>query len=1034
MKNLAFTTLLVVACVSVMAQATTSSISGQITDSKGQPLINATVTVTHTPTGTAHSTTTKTDGRFTVPNLRVGGPYTINLSHVGHQPKTIENVTLSLGQPYAVDEALTESSTDLSSVVVVGQRNPVMSARRTGLSTQVTSEQLRNLPTISRSAMDYTRLTPASDGFSFAGRNSQYNNFSLDGAVFNNPFGLDAATPGGQTDAQPISLDAIEQIQVAIAPYDITQAGFTGASVNTVTKSGTNQFRGTAYAFYRNEDLTGKKVKGNKILAPDLNQFQGGFAFGGPIIKNKLFFFVNAELEDRTDQGSNFVAARPGLSGSNVSRVTAEDLESVSTALRNRFQYETGVYEGYTHNTDNVKGLVKLDWNISSKHSLAFTYNFLDASKDKPAHPSAIGRRGPDYTTLQFYNSGYTINNKLNNFALELKSNISSTYANKFRAVYTTFRDTRDPFSVPFPVININKDGVRYIVAGHEPFSIHNKLNQDAFQVTDNFNIFLNKHTLTLGGSFEQFKFENSFNLDAYGGTFGPGHASVQEFVNQVNSGDFDDEVAFARNAFEAGNWNWANSKLGQFALYAQDEWSILKNLRVTVGVRMDIPLYFDTKDNIIPNKDDVTYYDENGTPVKLDNTKLPDQTPLFSPRLGFNWDVFGNKTLQVRGGTGLFTGRFPFVWVGNQVANPYWFYYNVTAPDFEWPQVWRSNIGVDYRFASGWTTSLDVVYTKDLNAMMVRNYGLNLPTSTLNGVEDRLVYDNANKAHYDGLGFPIPVSAYVFDNVKVGHQFNISAQVQRYFEKGYYVMFGYNYLTAEDASSISAEISGDAFDRNPAINNVNDAISTPSLYGNKHRFVAAGFRKFTYSKDKLATTVSLFAQYAQGGRFTYTYAGDINNDGSVFNDLIYIPTDADLDVMTFSGNAQAQASQREGYRAFIEQDDYLSGRRGQYAEKYAILSPWYSNWDFRLLQDFNFKVGERINTVQFSMDVLNIGNLINSDWGVRQLPINSQPVGVSVVNNTPIYSFDTAQQTTFVDDFSLLSRWQIQFGLRYIF
>ena len=410
--------------------------------------------------------------------------------------------------------------------------------KRTGASTNISSKLLKELPTISRSADDYIRLTPSAsatyNGMSFAGRNGQYNNFSLDGAVFNNPFGLDAPTPGGQTNAQPISLDAIEQIQVNLAPYDVTQAGFTGAGINTVTKSGSNKFAGTAYVFYRNESFTGKKVNKSKLVVPDLSQLQTGFTLGGAIKQNKLFYFVSFETEQREDEATSYVAQNSSNVGqANTSRVLEADLQSVSQILKQKFNYETGAYQGFTHDQTNYKWLAKLDWNINSVHKLSFTYNGLDAKKDKPAHPSAIRRRGPDFVTMQFQNSGYEIVNKLNSFGAELKSNFSSNTANKLRVVYTTFRDKRNPFSEPFPVLNITKAGTMYIVAGHEPFSINNRLNQDAFQVTNDFNLYKKNHSFTFGASYESFKFGNSFNLTGYGATLFS-DADIQTFKDSV--------------------------------------------------------------------------------------------------------------------------------------------------------------------------------------------------------------------------------------------------------------------------------------------------------------------------------------------------------------------------------------------------------------------------------------------------------------------------------------------------------------------
>ncbi|MEO1437406.1 MAG: TonB-dependent receptor, partial [Bacteroidota bacterium] len=736
------------------AQVTTASLNGQVVDTNGEPLIAATVVALHVPTGTQYGTTTRDDGRFNLPNLRVGGPYTITADYVGYQEQSYDGIRLSLAQKLTLNFTLnSEAMTMDQEVVVIGKADPILNNERTGAETNIGSDLLTSLPTITRSASDFTRLTPSSDGNSFAGRNDQFNNFSLDGSIFNNPFGLDAATPGGQTDAQPISLDAIDQIQVSLAPYDVTQAGFTGAAVNAVTKSGTNEFKGTVFGFWRNQALTGKKVDGADIVVPDLNQWQTGFSLGGPIIKDKLFFFVNTEIERRSDLGSNFIANRPGAEGANISRVEAQDLELVRQVLADRYNYDSGEYEGYTHDTNNEKGIFKLDWNINSNHSLTATYNFLNAFKQKPAHPSALGRRGPDATTLQFENAGYRINNIVHSGLVEVRSIFGNKFSNKFQAGFTAFRDTRDPRSAPIPVININRDGIRYIVAGHEPFSINNRLDQDVIQLSNNFNIYAGNHTVTVGASFERFNFNNSFNLGVYdpftygGGSFGPGFESVQAFADSVTTGAFDDEFAFAQDVFATNtandSWALAETNVGQLAFYAQDEIAVTDNFTLTVGLRADLPLYFNTPTLIQENIDrnccfvpGVEYTDENGDPIVFDHTKLPDATPLISPRVGFNWDVTGDRVTQVRGGSGLFTGRLPFVWIGNQVANPNIFFYNVTDPDFKFPQVWRTNVGVDRNLGQGWIATVDLIYTRDINGMMVRNFGLDLPTDTLVGID----------------------------------------------------------------------------------------------------------------------------------------------------------------------------------------------------------------------------------------------------------------------------------------------------------
>ncbi len=1026
------------------AQVTTATLNGVVMDEKGEALPGATVSAVHEPTGTQYGISVRPDGKFTLPNLRVGGPYTIEGRFVGYKSQKYTNISLSLGQKLTLNFKLEPDVTALEDVVVLA----TPPNDKSGVTTNINNEQLVILPTISRSAGDIYRLNPTASGNSFGGRNDQFNNFSLDGSIFNNPFGLDAATPGGQTNAQPISLDAIDQIQVNVAPFDVTQSGFTGASVNAVTKSGTNEFHGTVFGFYRNDGMTGGKVDGTDIIVPDLSQFQTGFSIGGPIIKNKLFFFANAEIERREDAGSNFIANSGSNTGENVSRVLVSDLNRVSNALRNRFGYETGVFEGYTHDTDNIKGIVKLDWNINEKHSLTATYNFLDASRGLPAHPNAITRRGPDLTTLQFQNSGYTINNKINSGIVELKSIFSNKTSNKFQIGYTAFRDSRDPFSTPFPVVNIFKDGIPYIIAGHEPFSINNVLDQDVFQLTNNFNLYVNDHAFTFGGSFERFAFNNSFNLTGYGFDVFGGYNSVDDFVNFVEAGNLDPTVQAAGDAFAAGNWSLSEVNLGQLSLYAQDEWSATNKLKLMIGLRIDFPLYFDTEEKIQDVIDakgglladggtydpSIEYFDEDGNSTFFDHTELPTTAPLFSPRLGFTYDVNEDNSMVIRGGSGIFTGRFPFVWISNHVSNPDFFFYTVTDPDFKFPQVWRNNIGVDKELGEGWQVSADLIYTKDINSMMVRNFGLRLPGGNLNGVDNRPVYRSQQDRT---LVFGDPSNAYVFTNTNEGKSFNATIQLKRNWKNGLYTTLAYNFLDSKDASSIEAEISSDAYDRNPALGHVNRAQLSPSLYGNRHRIVGTINKKFEYNGGKMATTFSLFFEYAQGGRFSYTYSGDINGDGAFNNDLLYVPTDGEIDAMTFSGDASAQTAQRNALRSFIGQDEYLSDRRGEYAEKYDILSPWYSSWDLRILQDL-YMNGKQ-NKIQFSIDILNVGNLISSSWGVRQNPQNIQPIGVSVTeeadgNFTPVYSFDTGLNNTFANDFSLLSRWQLQIGLRYSF
>ena len=1045
-KQLLFSLLITVfSVITGFSQVTTSKIQGLVSDDTSAGLYGANVIAKHVPTGTVAGTMTLDGGRYSLPNLRVGGPYTITISYVGYRTIEYTDVYLNLGSALDIDVQMVAESEQLQEVVITGGRSATFNNSRTGAETSVGQRELTKLPTISRSASDFTRLDPsASSNGSFGGRNDQFNNFTLDGSIFNNPFGLDAATPGGQTGAQPVSLDAIEQISVATAPYDVTLSGFTGASVNAVTKSGTNKVSGTVYGFYRNEDFTGSKIKGEDIFVPKLTQNQYGFSVGAPIIKDKLFVFVNFEKDERTDLGQSWLP-KTGSGAINESRVLKSDLQEVQAALAG-IGYDTGAYEGFTHDSNSTKGLVKLDWNINENNRMSFVYNFLNASRDLTAHPTALGFRGPSSQMLQFENSGYQINNKLQSVLVELNSTLADNVTNKLQAGYTHFDDFRNPKSAPMPAFRI-KDGSNgnYIIAGHEPFSINNKLDQKVFQITNNLNIAKGDHNYTVGFSFEKFEFDNSFNLGVYGlgdsrgyvGAFGGDFANMDGFRAGISSGLLADAFAAAQNTFNNNNandsWALAETNVGQLAFYVQDDWNINDNFKFSYGIRFDKPLFFDSAQkaqDVIDGTSDyfpgIPYINPNSGQVQqLSNTQMPSNDWLVSPRLGFNYDVNGDSSIQLRGGTGLFTGRFPFVWLGNQIGNPnFWFQQNVD-PDYKFPQVWRTSFGADVKLKDGTILTTDIAYTKDINGAHVQNWGLGFPTGSLQGVDNRPVYTNND--HVVGA-YGSQANAYVFTNSDKGRTLNASLKAQKTFDNDLYLMAAYNYLNSKDVNSIEAEITGDAFAFNPTLGNSNDATLAYSKYGDTHRIIGVASKTWQYgTNDKWGTTLSTFFEYAQGGRFNYTYAGDINGDGSNLNDLIYVPTASEIGSMQFSGAGQAAA-----FEQFIQQDDYLSGRRGNYAERYGALAPWRGKWDVKFIQEL--KLSDN-NSLQFTIDILNFGNLISSDWGLVQQPAAVQPIGVTVDGTgTPTYRFIEDSQNTFVYDATLLSRWQAQFGLRYSF
>ena len=1047
---------------------TTSAIKGLVLDAKGQALPGATVIATHLPSGTTYGNATRDNGQFDLLNMRIGGPYEIKVSFVGYETYVQNNVQLVLGKTFETRITLKEGEGQkLDEVVVKGNRDGQINPDRTGAVTNISSTAIRTLPTISRSQEDFTRLTPQASGQSFGGRNTLYNNFSLDGSIFNNSFGLDSPTPGGQTNSQPVSLDAIEQIQVSLAPYDVRQGGFTGAGINAVTKSGTNEIKGTVYTYFRNESLIGKKVEGATIDNPSLKFNQTGFALGGPIIKNKLFFFANAELTRQTDPGQTFrpagsaaeaTAAQNGqLNG--VSRVRASDLQAIRDRLTSVYGYDPGDFQGFNYRTYSDKILAKIDWNINPQNTFSIRYNYLKSYRQQGPHPIAIApsSRVPGVNTLQFANSGYTINNNLNSLVAELNSSFGNgKFSNKAQVSFSAFRDFRElPTGKFFPMIDITQGGTTYTSVGTEQFSANNTLDQNILQISDNLSYFAGAHILTAGVNYERFQFVNGFNLQRYGYQ----RLDLADFFANTRPGTATNPNPnfLDLNAQAAGGGRLpikqVDVTVAQLGLYVQDEYQVNPALKLTLGVRADLPIYGTT---VAPNAQisAATFRDANGNPKKVDVSELPKSTPLFSPRLGFNYtsQADGAKT-QVRGGTGIFTGRIPFVWISNQASNAsfgdfYTFQINSTGRDFKFPQVWRSNLALDQELPGGVVATLEAIYSKDINAVVHRNYNLLTPTQTLsgaNGGDNRQIYP-ATGPRLNSFNGPngqftfLDAGVIGLENTSKGYQYSLTGQLRKEFANGFYGSAAYTYSQAKDLTSNPGEIAGDAFQRLPVVGNPNQPQLSYSDFGLRHRIIAAAGRRFAYANNKLGTTLGLVFEAGQGNRFSYTYAGDLNRDGVEGNDLIFVPANQSQVNLAPYTNAAGQtisaAQQWQQLDAYINQDDYLSTRRGSYAERNGAISPWYTQLDAKLMQDFTLTTsGGKKNTLQVSFDILNLGNLFNRSWGNRQIVGNNRLIEASYAANSdsPAYSFRGGNQTFFTET-NLTSRWRAQLGVRYIF
>ena len=1053
---------------------TTSAINGLVTEQGGAPLEGATIIATHLPSGTQYRATSRSSGAYNILNMRIGGPYRVTVTMLGYSPRTEDNVFLTLGQSQRLDFALPRAAVTLTAVEVAGVRDPVLNAGRSGAETVIDQEQVQALPSIKRSTRDLTRLDPRSDGnFSFGGRNWLYNSISVDGSYFGNPFGLDDPAPGGQANAEPLPYDAVDQVQVTVAPFDVRQGGFTGANINTVTKSGTNDFKATIYSFGRNDALQGNKVAGQEVIAnPDHRFLQSGIGISGPIVRNRLFFYLNGEIERTDDPGSNFVAGT-GAPAFGVSRAQAVILDSIRRRMIQEYNYDPGSYQGYMHETDNDKVLLKLDWNVSPANVFSVRYSYLDAIRDLPPHPFVLSvnntGRGPNESSLPFQNSGYAITNGLNSIAAEMNSQ-TARFANRFFASFNRFRDFRTPFSEDFPTIEIGEGGVTYTTVGHEPFSIHNILDQDVWQFTDNLTWFRGRHSATLGANYERFSFFNSFNIFRHGVFFlpyftgiGSTFFSLDDFFNATDPAN-PNQIKF-RDMIGTGPFKGEEISVGQLSVYAQDEYLATDRLTLTYGLRVDFPQYYtEPVDNQYSR--DLTALDENDNPETVDQSELPGTQAMFSPRVGFNWNLIGDRETQLRGGSGLFTGRVPFVWIGNVISNPganpnlypdgperptrkgstlaQSFDLNAMDPDFRYPQVWTTDLAVDQRLPWQLLGTLEVIYTKDINAIYMRNADLVPPTRNLPAPDGRPYFGGfgANELNPDfGAGI------YVIDNTDEGYSFNISAQLRRAFGPSLRGSVGYSFLNAKNNQK-STEIASVLWQNQPVQGDPNRPELSYSEFGQRHRFIGeATWRKQWTGGQR--TQIGVFMEFAEGNRFSgaggnrysFIYAGDVNGDGQGGNDLIYIPRSQGeilFDPYTDPGGAViSPAEQWNRLNGFIEQDPYLSEHRGEIAERFGLLNPWYGTTDVRLLHDFGFLVGGRRQGLQLSIDILNFGNLLNSDWGVRQVASASatSPLRLTRFDGTgrPVFNF-TGPSTTFIDDPNPLSRWRMQIGLRYLY
>lgn len=1085
----------------LLAQVTTSSISGIVKDQSGQNLAGASVTALHQPSGTRYATITQSGGNFTIANMRTGGPYQITISYVGMRTQTLNDIYLQLAEATVVNGNLESSEGTLQQVVVTGtgRRNNIMNANRTGAVTNISTREINRLPTISRSINDFTRITPQANGQSIGGGNNRQNFITVDGSDFNNTFGIGGNLPAG---GNPISLDGVEEISVNIAPYDVRQANFIGSSINAVTRSGTNTINGSVYTYFRNENQRGNTVKGNDFTLQREDFWQWGVRVGGPIIKNKLFFFVNYETEKRTSPGQQRFAATasaPYGSAPNIARPTATELDAISQYLSSTYNYQTGPYQGYDFISDQTKILGRIDWNISDKHRLSARYSqvegktpsFVSGSTSSTGNTFQSGFGRTDINALHFQNSNYFQESNFYSAQLELNSRFSNRLSNIFRVSYNNQFEPRSTNSSLFPFVDILSGGQPFTSFGYEPFSLGNLRDVNIFTATNNLTYVTGKHNILGGVQVDMSKTRNGFQplgMSYYR------FNSFDDFRNGAKPTDFAITYSLNQDFSQA----FPTFKFGQFAAYAQDEITFSRKFRLTLGLRADLNTYPDV-DELKTNPLVASLTFQNGT--KVNTGELPNPKVMLSPRIGFNYDHYGDRSLQIRGGTGIFTGRVPFVWIVGQSGNsgmlqvtqsfngvantpgpfnPDPLFYvrqlnpsgppaagtvipsTVTAfdPNFTLPQTWKSSLGLDTRLPGGIIGTIDVIYNRDINVLYSKNINLVNPSPL--GVagypDNRLIYPSNDASRYinpitttgrPGAGANQQFNAIYSSNENQGHYFSTTLQLQKQFSSGFFGSIAYTNSIANNLYDGNGDQPFNTWSLIPSVNGANVPTLSYADYVVPHRLVATASYRKEFLKH-LATTVSVFYQGSNQGRFSYVYGSDINRDRQTGNDLLYVPRDASE--ITFVDRAAtastpfvSAAEQSALFFKYIEQDDYLSKRKGMYAERNGALLPWRNQFDVKFVQDLFTNIKGTRNTLQFSVDIFNFANLLNSEWGVTQTTNTASLLEVTNVNSLtpggttrPTFrlALDRGKPVTqsYRDNLTTSSTYFMQFGLRYIF
>ena len=1075
------------------AQITTSSLEGTVSAGTDEA-IGVHVIAVHQPSGTRYAAVTNSKGRYSIQGMRVGGPYKVEVSYIGFKTKEVDNVYLQLGVPYKLTVQLNETAQQLQEVLVSASKSK-FAGEKTGATTSISNEQINYMPTISRGITEFTKLSPyGGNDMTFSGTDGRTANFTVDGANFNNNFGLSDGLPGG---GNPISIDAIEEMQVVISPFDVRQTNFIGGGVNAITKSGTNQFKGSAYVYHKNENMRGDAIEGEQISGAretDRNTIYG-MTLGGPILKNKLFFFVNGEMVKTPTVANRWRASENGVADADnyISRTTAYDLQRVSDYVRDTYGYETGSYTSFPADESNYKLLARLDWNINDNHHLALRYNYTKNRLWNAPNASSMDggtRSAYDRTSqysMTFANSMYAIDNLVHSFSIDLNSRLTENISNQFLATFSKLDDVRYTNSSEFPFIDI-LDGTgttgNYMALGYELFTYNNAVHNTIWNIKDDATYYLGSHKIMAGVSYEYQMADNQYMRN---GTGYYRYNSVDDFINGAVP-----EVVCLTYGYNGEKEPASRVQFNKLGIYAQDDWNVTDNFKLNYGLRLE-GLFFNNSDLATNNAIlALNYYDGNGNVRNIDTGKWPSSNLIVSPRVGFNWDIFGDNTLKVRGGTGLFAGRLPLVFFTNMPTNGGMVQYQaqlsannadmsqfagglvstiredgtreasiealqnklfsmgypstitseqgtvpstISAVDskFKMPQVWKTSIAADYVIPVSFpfTVTAEAIFTKTLNAVTISDWSV--PSvggfARFNGADDRPIYP---------AGYHYTTKAFVLENTSKGYAFQASLQATAKPFNWLTLSAAYTHTVAKELTAMPGSNAESAFTYVPTYEGPNNIKLHNSLNVTPDRYFISGT-----IHDKHGNHFNLFYEAWRGGyKYSYVLANDMNGDGYSY-DLIYIPTDEQVANGEF---CFVSDDDRDRFMDYVHSNDYLKNHQGEYAEAYSLYSPWVHKIDFGYKHDFKINVGKNQHTLQLSFDMKNVLNFFNSNWSVSKYlnpalgsDREARILKYEGVNANGVATFSTPSAVngdvkTFVPYHSLGQCWSASIGVKYMF